>query len=153
MAYCMYIYTVYTVYSMYLCVAVPSTFSTIINFLVGTNLVAVLRCCAGKWDQECMTHTRLHTASADARLVHKYFSSKKRRATMLPVVVVGKLFFMYVDWMLINNTNFKLVGTYLGRWSFLGDRELHTVLTARWWLSSTSAASQVCKVFISWINI
>ena len=28
---------------MYLCVAVPSTFSTIINFLVGTHLVTVLR--------------------------------------------------------------------------------------------------------------
>ena len=76
MAYCMYIYTIYTVYSMYLCVAVPSTFSTIINFLVGTHLVAV----------HVASATQLQVASADARLVHKYFSSTKWRAAMLPVV-------------------------------------------------------------------
>ena len=78
MAHCMYIYTVNTVYNMYLCVAVPSTFSTIINFRIGGVVLGS--------EIRSARHTRLHVASADVRLVHKYFSSTKRRAAMLPVV-------------------------------------------------------------------
>ena len=65
----------------------------------------------------------------------------------------GKTIF-YVCRLNVNkhNTNFKLVGTYLGRWSFPGGGEPHTAPTARRRPSSTPTASQACKVFISWIK-
>ena len=55
-------------------------FSTIINFLVGTHLV--FACCGVVLGNEIRSaqHTRLLAASADARLVRKYFSSTKERA-------------------------------------------------------------------------
>ena len=61
-------------------------FSTIINFLVGTHLVCP--CCGVVPGNEIGSaqHTRLLAASADVRLVLKYFSSTKERA---PDATVG----------------------------------------------------------------
>ena len=55
-------------------------FSTIINFIVGTHLVCAFHGAVLGSEIRSAQHTRLLAASADARLVRKYFSSTKGRA-------------------------------------------------------------------------
>ena len=54
-------------------------FSAIINFLVGSHLVCACSGAVLGSEIRSAQHTRLLAASADARLVHKYFSSTKGR--------------------------------------------------------------------------
>ena len=54
-------------------------FSTIINFLVDTQLVCACRGAVLGNEIGSAQHTRLPAASADARLVRKYFSTTKER--------------------------------------------------------------------------
>ena len=55
-------------------------FSTIINFLVGSHLVCACHGAVLGSEIRSAQHTCLLAASADARLVRKYFSSTKGRA-------------------------------------------------------------------------
>ena len=55
-------------------------FSTIINFLVGSHLACTCHCAVLGSEIRSAQHTRLLAASANARLVRKYFSSTKGRA-------------------------------------------------------------------------
>ena len=56
-------------------------FSTIINFLVGSHLVCACRGAVLGSEIRSGQHIRLLAASADARLVRKYFSSTPAKVT------------------------------------------------------------------------